>query len=103
MESKSAHDQSPQVADLFTAALAAAFSIPLERNGCREAKQQVRPALFAGQGSVVSTGTAVLCRRVSFSAVEWMAAVLWLWWLLGWCLQAAPSQPTAELQESKDF
>ncbi|KAK2525934.1 Stk36 [Columba guinea] len=41
MEAKSAHDQSPQVADLFTAALAAAFSIPLERNGCREAKQQV--------------------------------------------------------------
>ncbi|XP_065696456.1 serine/threonine-protein kinase 36 isoform X1 [Patagioenas fasciata] len=41
MEAKSAHDQSPQVGDLFTAALAAAFSIPLERNGCREAKQQV--------------------------------------------------------------
>ncbi|NXW95977.1 STK36 kinase, partial [Alopecoenas beccarii] len=41
METKSAHDQSPQAADLFTAALAAAFSIPLERNGCREAKQQV--------------------------------------------------------------
>ncbi|NWW99532.1 STK36 kinase, partial [Caloenas nicobarica] len=41
MEAKSAHDQSPQVADLFTAALAAAFSIPLERNGCREAKQQI--------------------------------------------------------------
>ncbi|XP_064926766.1 serine/threonine-protein kinase 36 [Columba livia] len=41
MEARSAHDQSPQVADLFTAALAAAFSIPLERNGCREAKQQV--------------------------------------------------------------
>ncbi|KAM6132034.1 serine/threonine-protein kinase 36 [Phoenicopterus ruber ruber] len=41
MEAKSAHDQSPCVADLFTAALAAACSIPLERNGCREAKQQV--------------------------------------------------------------
>ncbi|XP_074684982.1 serine/threonine-protein kinase 36 isoform X1 [Strix aluco] len=41
MEAKSAHDQSPHVADLFMAALAAACSIPLERNGCREAKQQV--------------------------------------------------------------
>ncbi|NXN58797.1 STK36 kinase, partial [Rynchops niger] len=41
MEAKSSHDQSPSVADLFTAALAAACSIPLERNGCREAKQQV--------------------------------------------------------------
>ncbi|NXT83124.1 STK36 kinase, partial [Zapornia atra] len=41
MEAKSAHDQSPRVSDLFTAALAAACSIPLERNGCREAKQQV--------------------------------------------------------------
>ncbi|NXW40594.1 STK36 kinase, partial [Nyctiprogne leucopyga] len=36
-----AHDQSPCVADLFTAALAAACSIPLERNSCRKAKQQV--------------------------------------------------------------
>jgi len=45
MEAKSARDQSPRVADLFIAALAAACSIPLERNGCREAKQQVRPAL----------------------------------------------------------
>ncbi|NWQ74793.1 STK36 kinase, partial [Columbina picui] len=41
MEAKSAHDQSPQVAELFTAALASAFSIPLKRNHCREAKQQV--------------------------------------------------------------
>ncbi|XP_068804998.1 serine/threonine-protein kinase 36 [Struthio camelus] len=41
MEAKSAHDQSQHVADLFTAALAAACSIPLGRNGCREAKQQV--------------------------------------------------------------
>ncbi|NXQ99785.1 STK36 kinase, partial [Sagittarius serpentarius] len=41
MEAKSAHDQSPHMADLFTAALAAACSIPLERNGCWEAKQQV--------------------------------------------------------------
>ncbi|NXL42919.1 STK36 kinase, partial [Podilymbus podiceps] len=41
MEAKSSHDQSPRVADFFTAALAAACSIPLERNGCREAKQQV--------------------------------------------------------------
>ncbi|NWS58962.1 STK36 kinase, partial [Chunga burmeisteri] len=41
MEAKSAHDQSPHVADLFTAALAACCSIPLERNSCREAKQQV--------------------------------------------------------------
>ncbi|XP_005049539.1 PREDICTED: serine/threonine-protein kinase 36 isoform X1 [Ficedula albicollis] len=40
-EGKSAHDQSPCVADLFLAALAAACSIPLERNSCREAKQQV--------------------------------------------------------------
>ncbi|XP_025950899.2 serine/threonine-protein kinase 36 isoform X1 [Dromaius novaehollandiae] len=41
MEPKSAHDQSQHVADLFTAALAAACSIPLGRNGCLEAKQQV--------------------------------------------------------------
>ncbi|NWW85585.1 STK36 kinase, partial [Rhynochetos jubatus] len=41
MEAKSAHDQSPCVADFFLAALAAACSIPLERNGCREAKKQV--------------------------------------------------------------
>ncbi|NXX36803.1 STK36 kinase, partial [Nicator chloris] len=41
VEGKSAHDQSPCVADLFLAALAAACSIPLERNSCRQAKQQV--------------------------------------------------------------
>ncbi|KFP21620.1 Serine/threonine-protein kinase 36, partial [Egretta garzetta] len=41
MEAKSAHDQSLRVADLFTAALAAACSIPLERSSCREGKQQV--------------------------------------------------------------
>ncbi|XP_062435074.1 serine/threonine-protein kinase 36 [Rhea pennata] len=41
MELKSAHDQRQHVADLFMAALAAACSIPLGRNGCREAKQQV--------------------------------------------------------------
>ncbi|NXL55973.1 STK36 kinase, partial [Chordeiles acutipennis] len=41
MEARSAHDQSPCVSDLFTAALAAACSIPLERNSCRKAKQQV--------------------------------------------------------------
>ncbi|NXI54745.1 STK36 kinase, partial [Chloroceryle aenea] len=41
MEAKSAHDQSPCVADFFMAALAAACSIPLERNGSREAKLQV--------------------------------------------------------------
>ncbi|XP_026708770.1 serine/threonine-protein kinase 36 isoform X2 [Athene cunicularia] len=41
MEAKSVHDQSPHLADFFMAALAAACSIPLERNGCREAKQQV--------------------------------------------------------------
>ncbi|NWQ85854.1 STK36 kinase, partial [Burhinus bistriatus] len=41
MEAKSADDQSPCVADLFLASLAAACSIPLERNSCREAKQQV--------------------------------------------------------------
>ncbi|NXU36968.1 STK36 kinase, partial [Drymodes brunneopygia] len=40
VEGKSAHDQNPCVADLFLAALAAACSIPLERN-CQEAKQQV--------------------------------------------------------------
>ncbi|NXG03165.1 STK36 kinase, partial [Sakesphorus luctuosus] len=39
MEAKS--DHSPRVADLFTAALAAACSIPLESNNCWEAKQQV--------------------------------------------------------------
>ncbi|NWW31097.1 STK36 kinase, partial [Panurus biarmicus] len=39
------HDQSPCVADLFLAALAAACSIPLERNSCREAKQQVAHAV----------------------------------------------------------
>ncbi|NXS48999.1 STK36 kinase, partial [Balaeniceps rex] len=41
MEAKSGHDHSLHVADLFMAALAAACSIPLERNSCREAKQQV--------------------------------------------------------------
>ncbi|XP_051478768.1 serine/threonine-protein kinase 36 isoform X2 [Apus apus] len=41
MEANSSHEQSPHVADIFMAALAAACSIPLERNGCREAKQQV--------------------------------------------------------------
>ncbi|KFQ26305.1 Serine/threonine-protein kinase 36, partial [Mesitornis unicolor] len=41
MKAKSANDKSLCVADLSTAALAAACSIPLERNSCREAKQQV--------------------------------------------------------------
>uniref|UniRef100_A0A8B9DH38 non-specific serine/threonine protein kinase n=1 Tax=Anser cygnoides TaxID=8845 RepID=A0A8B9DH38_ANSCY len=41
MEAKSAHAQSQRVADLYTAALAAACSIPLARNSCREAKKQV--------------------------------------------------------------
>ncbi|NXS23067.1 STK36 kinase, partial [Mystacornis crossleyi] len=45
VEGKSAHGQSPCVADLFLAALAAACSIPLERNSCREAKQQVAHAV----------------------------------------------------------
>ncbi|NXS88324.1 STK36 kinase, partial [Erpornis zantholeuca] len=45
VEGKSAPDQSPCVADLFLAALAAACSIPLERNSCREAKQQVAHAV----------------------------------------------------------
>ncbi|NWR50731.1 STK36 kinase, partial [Regulus satrapa] len=45
VEGKSAHDQSPCVADLFLAALAAACSIPLERSSCREAKQQVAYAV----------------------------------------------------------
>ncbi|XP_041896544.1 serine/threonine-protein kinase 36 isoform X1 [Corvus kubaryi] len=44
-EGKSAHDQSPCVADVFLAALAAACSIPLERNSCWEAKQQVAHAV----------------------------------------------------------
>ncbi|NWW73365.1 STK36 kinase, partial [Climacteris rufus] len=41
VEGKSAHDQSPCVANLFLAALAAACSIPLERKSCRKAKQKV--------------------------------------------------------------
>ncbi|NXG58814.1 STK36 kinase, partial [Hemiprocne comata] len=41
MEANSSHEQSPHEADIFMAALAAACSIPLERNSCREAKQQV--------------------------------------------------------------
>ncbi|NXN79828.1 STK36 kinase, partial [Bombycilla garrulus] len=45
VDGKSAHDQSPCVADLFLAALAAACSILLERNSCREAKQQVACAV----------------------------------------------------------
>ncbi|NXI85764.1 STK36 kinase, partial [Rhipidura dahli] len=45
VKGKSAHDQSPCVADLFLAAMAAACSIPLERNSCREAKQQVAHAV----------------------------------------------------------
>ncbi|NXH79557.1 STK36 kinase, partial [Edolisoma coerulescens] len=45
VEGKSARDQSPCVADLFLAALAAACSIPLERNSCRETKQQVAHAV----------------------------------------------------------
>ncbi|NWZ77591.1 STK36 kinase, partial [Poecile atricapillus] len=45
VEGKSAHDQSPCVANLFLAALAAACSIPVERNGCWEAKQQVARAV----------------------------------------------------------
>ncbi|NXN33241.1 STK36 kinase, partial [Nycticryphes semicollaris] len=47
MEAKSACDQSPSVADLFMAALTAACSIPLERNSCREAKQQVAQEIAA--------------------------------------------------------
>ncbi|RLW04858.1 hypothetical protein DV515_00005567 [Chloebia gouldiae] len=45
VEAKSAQDQSPGVADLFLAALAAACSMPLERNSSREAKQQVAHTL----------------------------------------------------------
>ncbi|NXO32207.1 STK36 kinase, partial [Cisticola juncidis] len=45
VEGKSAHDRSPCVADLFLAALAAVCSIPLERNSCQEAKQQVAQAV----------------------------------------------------------
>ncbi|NXW59087.1 STK36 kinase, partial [Eurystomus gularis] len=47
MEAKSAHDQCQCVADFFTAALAAACSIPLERSGCREAKLQVAQEVAA--------------------------------------------------------
>ncbi|NWW49931.1 STK36 kinase, partial [Pedionomus torquatus] len=47
MEAKSACHRSPDVAELFMAALAAACSIPLERNGCREAKQQVAQEIAA--------------------------------------------------------
>lgn len=54
MEAKPAHDQSQHVADLYTAALAAACSIPLARNSSRDAKKQVRPALFAGHGCTAS-------------------------------------------------
>ncbi|NWS27094.1 STK36 kinase, partial [Polioptila caerulea] len=54
VEGKSARDHSPCVADLFLAALAAACSIPLERNSCWEAKQQVACAvaekLMEGEG-----------------------------------------------------
>ncbi|NWZ24404.1 STK36 kinase, partial [Asarcornis scutulata] len=41
MEAKPAHGQSQRVADLYTAALAAACSIPLARNSSRDAKKQV--------------------------------------------------------------
>uniref|UniRef100_A0A8C3B5Y7 non-specific serine/threonine protein kinase n=1 Tax=Cairina moschata TaxID=8855 RepID=A0A8C3B5Y7_CAIMO len=41
MEAESAHDQSQRVAELYTAALAAACSIPLARNSSRDAKKQV--------------------------------------------------------------
>ncbi|NXE14847.1 STK36 kinase, partial [Lophotis ruficrista] len=41
MEAKSAQDESSYMAYLFTGALAAACSIPLERNSCWEAKQQI--------------------------------------------------------------
>ncbi|NXA83449.1 STK36 kinase, partial [Thryothorus ludovicianus] len=58
VEDKSAHEQSPRVADLFLAALAAACSIPLERNSCREAKQQVACAvaekLMEGEGQLLA-------------------------------------------------
>ncbi|XP_074684986.1 serine/threonine-protein kinase 36 isoform X3 [Strix aluco] len=63
MEAKSAHDQSPHVADLFMAALAAACSIPLERNGCREAKQQI---LYAGCHASLS-----LCQHLGRSQQLW--------------------------------
>ncbi|NXD27320.1 STK36 kinase, partial [Spelaeornis formosus] len=45
VEGKLAHDQSPCMAHLFLAALAAACSIPLERNSCWKAKQQVAYAV----------------------------------------------------------
>lgn len=70
MEAESAHDQSQRVAELYTAALAAACSIPLARNSSRDAKKQVRPALFAGHGCTVPREAAALCRRISFSAVR---------------------------------
>ncbi|KAJ7405247.1 serine/threonine kinase 36 [Willisornis vidua] len=61
MEAKS--DHSPRVADLFTAALAAACSMPLERNNCWEAKQQI---LYAGCHAYPS-----LCHHLGRSQ--------WLW------------------------
>ncbi|KAM6077646.1 serine/threonine-protein kinase 36 isoform 1-T1 [Theristicus caerulescens] len=63
MEAKSAHGQSLRVADLFTAALAAACSIPLERNSCREAKQQI---LYAGCHASPS-----LCQHLGRSQRLW--------------------------------
>ncbi|NXG71322.1 STK36 kinase, partial [Baryphthengus martii] len=47
MEAKSAHDQNSHMADFFMAALAAACSIPLERNGSRDAKLQVTQEVAA--------------------------------------------------------
>ncbi|NXK62231.1 STK36 kinase, partial [Sylvietta virens] len=64
VEGKSAHDQSLCVADLFLAALAAACSIPLERNSCREAKQQVAHAVTEGGGGGESQQLARLLGRL---------------------------------------
>ncbi|NXE01736.1 STK36 kinase, partial [Chaetorhynchus papuensis] len=68
VEGKSAHDQSPCVADLFLAALAAACSIPLERNSCREAKQQVAHAVAEKLMEGESQQLARLLGRLEHSA-----------------------------------
>ncbi|NXQ21906.1 STK36 kinase, partial [Peucedramus taeniatus] len=64
VEGKLAHDQSLCVADLFLAALAAACSIPLERNSCREAKQQVAHAVAEKVMEGESQQLARLLRRL---------------------------------------
>ncbi|NXH10510.1 STK36 kinase, partial [Bucco capensis] len=64
MEAKSAHEQSSCVADLFMAALAAACSIPLERNSCLEAKLQVAQEVAAKLLETKSQQLGRLLRRL---------------------------------------